>query len=328
MQSPRPAVLITGASSGIGRATAELLASQDYRVFAGVRCQAPGGPLPEGPAGAEPVRLDVTCPDNLSAVVDQLRRECPEGLHALVNNAGVAPPAAVELADVDEVRRVLEVNVLAPLRLTQACLPLLRRARGRIVNMSSMNGKLAMPMVGAYSASKFALEALSDVLRVELRPWGVTVSLVRPGQVRTPIFAKARVALAARQREIPDELAPGYGKLYARAAHFNERGAQASTTPEAVARAIFRVLRARRPRPVYLVGGDAWGLELMHLAFPPRLMDWVLATTMGLKKPARRRHGGKNGAAAAAGGVTRAAPPIGPAAATAIPRAPDTLRSS
>jgi NAD(P)-dependent dehydrogenase (short-subunit alcohol dehydrogenase family) len=284
MLLPRKAVLITGASSGIGRATAELLAVSGYQVFAGVRRHGPGEPLPPTPAGAEPVELDVTCSDNVASVVGQLDAACPDGLFALVNNAGVAPPAAVELTDLDELRRVLEVNTLAPLRLIQACLPLLRRGRGRIINMSSMNGKLAMPMVGAYSASKFALEALSDVLRVELRPWGVTVSLLRPGQVRTSIFAKAGAALVARQREIPAELADGYGTLYARAQKFNERGAQASTTPEKVARAVQKILRARRPRPVYLVGGDAWGLELAYLGLPPRIMDWFLAAAMGVKR--------------------------------------------
>lgn len=289
MPLPPKAVLVTGASSGIGRATAELLAADGYRVFAGVRRPGQDQPLPATPAGAEPVELDVTRPDNVASLVSQLDDACPNGLFALVNNAGVAPPAAVELIDLDELRRVLEVNTLAPLRLIQACLPLLRRGRGRIINMSSMNGKLAMPMVGAYSASKFALEALSDVLRVELRPWGVTVSLIRPGQVRTSIFAKAGAALVARQGKIPAAVADGYGTLYARALKFNERGAKASTTPERVARAVQKALGARRPRPVYVVGADALGLELAYLAFPPRVMDWFLAAAMGVKrlKPGR-----------------------------------------
>ncbi len=291
MPSPPPAVLITGASSGIGRATAELLASHGFRVFAGMRPTGGGDSLPPTPAGAEPVRLDVTCPDNVAAVVARIDAECSGGLFALVNNAGMAPPAAVELVALDELRQVIEVNTLAPLRLIQACLPLLRRGRGRIVNMSSMNGKLAMPMIGAYSASKFALEALSDVLRVELRPWGVTVSLVRPGQVRTPIFAKARAALDARQQEIPAELEDGYGTLYARAKKFNERGARAATTPETVARAILRIMRARRPKPLYLVGGDAWGIEMLYLGLPTRLMDWFLATAMGMRRGSALKDG-------------------------------------
>jgi NAD(P)-dependent dehydrogenase (short-subunit alcohol dehydrogenase family) len=297
MTVPQKAVLVTGASSGIGRATAELLAANGYQVFASVRRHGPGAPLPATPAGVEAVELDVTCAEDVAGVVGQLDAACPDGLFALVNNAGVAPPGPLELTNLDELRHVLEVNTLAPLRLIQACLPLLRRGQGRIVNMSSMNGKLAMPMVGAYSASKFALEAMSDVLRVELRPWGVTVSLVRPGQVRTAIFAKARAALEARQREIPAELAEGYGTLYARAQKFNERGAKARTTPERVARTVQKVLRARRPKPVYIVGADAFGLELAYLAFPPRIMDWLLAAAMGVKqlKPSRSNNAAPSG---------------------------------
>jgi NAD(P)-dependent dehydrogenase (short-subunit alcohol dehydrogenase family) len=282
MHSPPKAVLVTGASSGIGRATAELLAASGYRVLAGVRCTANGSAPP--PTGTETVLLDVTCRYHVECVLEQLRRTCPDGLYGLINNAGVAPPAAVELADLDEVRRILEVNTLAPLQLIQACLPLLRRAQGRVVNMSSMNGAIAMPMVGAYSASKFALEALSDALRVELRPWGISVSVIRPGQVRTAIFAKARAALGEREQAIPPELADGYRKLYARAGKFNERGASAATTPDAVARAVLKALTARRPRPIYVVGLDARGLHLAYRLLPTWLMDGVLARAMGLMR--------------------------------------------
>jgi NAD(P)-dependent dehydrogenase (short-subunit alcohol dehydrogenase family) len=318
------AVLVTGASSGIGQATVELLAASGFRVFAGLRRPSPGMPLAEPPAGAEAIELDVTSADNAAAAVARIDAACPEGLFALVNNAGIAPPGAVELTDVDELRRILEVNTLAPLRLIQLCLPLLRRGRGRIVNMSSMNGKLAMPMVGAYSASKFALEALSDTLRVELRPWGVTVSLVRPGQVCTPIFHKAAAALAERQRAVPAELADGYGKLYARALQFNNRGANAATTPQAVARAVLRILRARRPKPMYLVGGDAWGIELAYLATHTRVMDWILAAAMGVNRrlPAKdtQPHAASNGAA-------NVIPPQPPAT-SPPPAHPGTPRSS
>lgn len=324
MSHSRPkAVLVTGASSGIGQATVELLAGSGFRVFAGLRRPGPGMPLPEPPAGAEAIELDVTNADNAAAAIAAIDAACPEGLFALVNNAGIAPPGAVELTDVDELRRVLEVNTLAPLRLIQLCLPLLRRGGGRIVNMSSMNGKLAMPMVGAYSASKFALEALSDTLRVELRPWGVTVSLVRPGQVRTPIFQKAGEALLQRQRAVPPELADGYGKLYARALQFNKRGANAATTPQEVARKVLKILRARRAKPMYLVGGDAWGLELAYLAFHTRVMDWFLAAAMGVRRrlPAKETspRAGSNGAATITPQPPAQSPP---------PARPDTPRSS
>jgi NAD(P)-dependent dehydrogenase (short-subunit alcohol dehydrogenase family) len=242
-----------------------------------------GGELPEAPAGTEAVELDVTQPEHVAAVVERLRETCPEGLYALINNAGVAAPSPVELVDLDELRLLMEVNVVGPLRLIQACLPLLRNARGRIVNMSSMNGALALPMVGAYSASKFALEALSDVLRVELRPWRVSVSVIRPGQVRTAIFPKALAALAERSKRIPAEVAPGYTKLFARATRFSKRGNERSSQPAAVAAVVLKALEARRPRARYLMGFDVKGLNLLQSLAPTRSMDRIIAWFMGTR---------------------------------------------
>jgi NAD(P)-dependent dehydrogenase (short-subunit alcohol dehydrogenase family) len=283
---PPPAVLVTGASTGIGWATAELLAAQGYRILAGVRRRVPADPLPPVPPGCEPIELDVTSADNVARAASHLGAELPGGLFALVNNAGMAPPAAVELADVDEFRRVLEVNAVAPLRLIQVCLPLLRRGRGRIINMSSMNGTVSLPIVGAYSASKFALEALSNALRVELRPWGIPVTVIRPGQIRTPIFDKAGAFLEARATAIPEEMLDGYADLYARAVKFNARGARAHTGPDAVARTVLRALRARRPKSRYYVGLDAVGLQIAYEWLPTRLMDWIFAAVMGVNRRA------------------------------------------
>lgn len=282
MDPSRPTVLVTGASSGIGLATAQLLACQGYHVLAGVRsergrdaleaCQAPNLTC---------VWLDVTAAEDVDRLIPEIRRLSPGGLYALVNNAGIGPPSAVELTRLDELRLVLEVNTLAPLRMIQACLPLLREGRGRVINVSSMNGSIALPMVGAYSASKFALEALSDVLRIELRPWNIPISLVRPGQVGTEIFAKARLALEERSQEIPEELRAGYEKLYARASKFNERGAKGATPPAAVARVVLKALRARRPRLHYVVGADARGLQIVRALVPTRWLDSFIALLAG-----------------------------------------------
>jgi NAD(P)-dependent dehydrogenase (short-subunit alcohol dehydrogenase family) len=284
---PPRAVLVTGASTGIGWAIAQLLAAQGFRVLAGVRRRDAAVSLPPVPTGCEPIELDVTSADNVARAAAYLHAELPNGLYALVNNAGMAPPAAVELTDVDEFRRVLEVNAVAPLRLIQVCLPLLRRGRGRIVNMSSMNGTVAMPIVGAYSASKFALEALSNSLRVELRPWRIPVTLIRPGQVRTPIFDKAGDFLEARATAIPAPTRDGYGELYARAVKFNARGATAGAAPDAVARAVWKALRARRPRSRYYVGLDAVGLQIAIEWLPTWLMDWFFAAAMGVNRRAK-----------------------------------------
>jgi NAD(P)-dependent dehydrogenase (short-subunit alcohol dehydrogenase family) len=290
MAPPRRSVLVTGASSGIGLATARLLADHGFHVLAGVRAQRGWDALVELQSSAiEPVWLDVTSDEQVRALADDLGGRLSDGLFALVNNAGIGPPAAVELSALDEVRRVLEVNTLAPLRMIQAFLPLLRRGRGRIVNMSSMNGTLALPMVGVYSASKFALEALGNTLRVELRPWNIPITVIRPGQVSTPIFDKARLALERGVRELPAELKSGYAKLYARAARFNERGARIGAPPQVVAAVVLKALRARRPRPAYAVGLDVRGLHLAQALMPTRWLDGMLALFAGANRSERRQ---------------------------------------
>lgn len=288
-------VLITGCSSGIGRATALLLAESGIRVLAGVRSpeQVQQLTTPHLPQ-LEPLLLDVTNEDDVHRVLDYARETCPRGLFGLVNNAGMGLPAAVELSTIKEVRRLLEVNTVGPLRMIQCCLPLLRAGSGRVINMSSMNGTLAMPMVGAYSASKFALEALSDTLRVELRPWQIPVIIIRPGQVRTSIFAKMRDDLLARSPDIPVELKEGYDVMYARAGEFNERGAQSSTSPEKVARVVFRALQSKRPRTHYLVGIDAQGMQLAKSLVPRRVLDRAFARVMRVLKPVNGANGVKS----------------------------------
>ncbi len=282
-------VLITGCSSGIGRATARLLAAQGYQVFAGVRSEEQAAKLVDAKLPMlEPVQLDVTSDVQIDQVLTMMSTQHGvDGLFALVNNAGFGLPAVLELATLEEVQRVLQVNTIGPLRMIQYCLPLLRRGSGRVINMSSVNGILALPTLGAYSASKFALEAISDSLRVELRPWGVAVSLIQPGQIKTDIFTKGRVALARRVEQIPASLQLGYGPLYTRASRFNERGARSSTSPEKVARVVLRVLRARRPRARYKVGFDAYGLALLHSLLPQRLLDRFVARTAGVLKACR-----------------------------------------
>lgn len=281
-------VLVTGCSSGIGRATAVALAENGYRTLATVRSEqllnelrALDMPL------LQPLLLDVTNEDDVARVRQHVEELCPDGLYALVNNAGAGLPAAVELSSIDEVRRLLEVNTLGPLRMIQEFLPLLRAGGGRIINVSSMNGTVALPMVGAYSASKFALEALSDTLRVELRPWKIPVVIIRPGQVKTSIFAKARKNLSLQRQRIPQELRNGYEALYDRAGEFNERGAQSRTTPEMAAQTVVRSIKARWPSTHYLVGPDAWGMQLAKSLMPTRLLDRILARVMRVFYPVK-----------------------------------------
>jgi NAD(P)-dependent dehydrogenase (short-subunit alcohol dehydrogenase family) len=284
METPQRTVLITGCSTGIGRATALMLAERGFTIFGGVRSEQNAGELKALHSAITPILMDVTCEEDVARAVETLRSACPQGLWGLVNNAGVGLPAAVEFTSRDDLLRLFEVNTIAPLRLIQACLPMLRQTRGRIVNVTSMNGVIALPMVGGYSASKFALEALSDTLRIELRPWQVSVSVVRPGQVRTPIFDKAGEALTGRTAAILAELLPGYEKMYARGDFFNKRGLNSSTSPEAVAKAVLHALTARSPRPHYHVGVDALVLKLARSWLPTKLRDRIIARLMGTFK--------------------------------------------
>jgi NAD(P)-dependent dehydrogenase (short-subunit alcohol dehydrogenase family) len=237
--------LVTGASSGIGEACAARLARAGWRVLAGVR--RPG----EAPAGTEEVQLDVT-----DAAQIQAAAEGVEELDALVNNAGIAIAMPLEFVPLDELRHQLEVNLVGQVAVTQAFLPALRRGRGRIIFVGSIAGKSALPFLGPYAASKHALEAVADSLRLELRPWGIRVSIVEPGSIKTPIWQ--------RGAEKADELLAadrGAADLYGdRVAAFRrvaaKRGAGGAPA-EKVAEVVESALTAERPRARYLVGKDA-----------------------------------------------------------------------
>jgi NAD(P)-dependent dehydrogenase (short-subunit alcohol dehydrogenase family) len=182
-----PSVLVTGASRGIGNSIATHLAATGWDVFAGVRSEEDAAKVKTASQRITPVILDVTNPDHLAALDDLL----PERLDAVVNNAAVAAGGPMEAVTPTELRRLLEVNVVGQLAVTQAVLPRLRRSRGRIVFISSVNGKVSFPLLGAYSASKFALEAAADALRMELKSWDIAVVVVEPAQTKTDMWCAA-----------------------------------------------------------------------------------------------------------------------------------------
>src|ERR1041384_744002 len=198
-----PAVLVTGASTGIGEACALCLTAAGFRVFAGVRRTEDGERL-GARGGIESVLLDVTVPAQIAAAASDLAGKVGDaGLAGLVNNAGIAVGGPVEYVSAEDLRRQLEVNVVGLHEVTRAFLPLIRRARGRIVHIGSISGLIASPFTGPYAASKHAVEALAEALRVALAPEGIHVSVVEPGQVRTPIWEKGLsqyAAIAARGR--------------------------------------------------------------------------------------------------------------------------------
>jgi NAD(P)-dependent dehydrogenase (short-subunit alcohol dehydrogenase family) len=286
----RPAVLITGASKGIGEACALRLVRDGFRVYAGVRREADGEALiRSGGEGIVPVILDITDTGQIAAAVAYIAGECGErGLQALVNNAGIAVAGPLEFLPLDEMRRQLEVNVVAQLAVTQACLPLLRRARasgrddrraGRIVFMSSVAGKSSLPFVGAYGASKHALEGAADALRLELRPFGIAVVLVEPGVIATPIWDTALKAGQRNVERMPPAVRQYYGRQLTALEARARRGVQ-GLPPENVAGVVARALTTRRPRARYVVGNVARARILVQSALPTRLRDWLVDRVM------------------------------------------------
>ena len=194
----RPAVVITGASTGIGAASATELARHGFSVFAGVRKQRDGERLTAQSGHIVPLLLDVTNSEQIASAAETVCRSVGDaGLAGLVNNAGIVVAGPLEILPLDQLRLQLEVNVVGQIAVTQAFLPLLRKARGRIVNMSSLNGRIASPYLAPYAASKHALEAVNNAIRLELRAWGIRVLVIEPGATTTPIWDKAIAAADA-----------------------------------------------------------------------------------------------------------------------------------
>lgn len=271
------AVLVTGASTGIGEAVARRLAGAGWDVFAGARSDADLERLERD--GLTPVRLDVTDEASIAAARGAIAERPLDGL---VNNAGVAITGPLELVPLDELRRQLEINLVGQVAVTQAFLPAVRAARGRIVNMSSIGGRVALPLVGPYAASKFALEAVSDSLRRELRPWGIRVAVVEPGAVKTPIWDKGRTIADRLERDMGEDARRLYGPLADRMRAEAEKIPDRGVEPDAVARAVEHALDARRPKLRYVVGRDAkTRLRVRALvgdrrfdALVARMLDW------------------------------------------------------
>ncbi len=278
-----PAVVVTGASTGIGRACALRLASEGFRVFAGVRRDADADALRAASSPLlTPLMLDVTDAAQVDAAAATVRTAIADSrLVGIVNNAGIAVAAPLEFLAIDDLRRQFEVNVFGQLRVAQAFMDMLRDSQGRIVLMSSLGGKLSQPMVGAYCASKFALEALGDALRVEMLPWGVGVAIVEPGAVATPIWGKGVDAADALIDAAPERLHELYGAAVHIARAVARREAEHGVPPERVADAVVHALTASRPRTRYIVGREARIALLLKRVLTDRGMDRVIVRTTG-----------------------------------------------
>jgi len=279
------AVVITGASTGIGRACALELDRRGFHVFAGVRTASAAEQLrAEASARLTPVVIDVTEADTIAAAAKTVAEALGDaGIAGLVNNAGIVVPGPMELVPIDDFRRQLDVNVVGLVAVTQAFLPLLRKARGRVVNMSSINGGLAVPYMGPYSASKFALEAITDVMRLELRTFGVDVSAIEPGAITTPIWDKS---LAAAD-QLADDLDPAALSLYesdlAAIRKAVDRWIRTASPVERVVKAVVHALTARRPKAHYYLGLEVRACFKTMKILPDGFRDWLLRKLIGLR---------------------------------------------
>jgi NAD(P)-dependent dehydrogenase (short-subunit alcohol dehydrogenase family) len=279
-----PSVLISGASRGIGRATALRLARAGWTVYATVRQAADGEELVAEAAGGDvhALQLDVSDDAHIAAVGEAL----PERLDAVVNNAGIVVSGPLESLSADELREQFEVNVVGAVALTNAVLPRLRAARGRIVFVSSLSGRVSTPMTGAYNASKFAIEAIADAWRLELRPWGIDVVLVEPAMTDTDLWRKAPETLEAEAATMSDE----HRELYAE--HLN---GMRKTIPkiqkmakpvDTVTAAIEKALTTAKPKARYPVGVDVRVQAALSGVTPARVMDALNGRLTGT--PAKR----------------------------------------
>lgn len=279
-------ILVTGASTGIGEACVRELTRRGCLVFAGVRSDADGQRLRQTTSERlVPLRLEVTDTAEIAAAAAEIhQRLAGRGLDGLVNNAGIVVTGPLELVPLEKLRQQLEVNVLGQVAVTQAMLPLLRLARGRIVNMGSVSGRIAAPYLGPYCASKYALEALTDSLRLELRHWGVGVSIVEPGSVQTPIWGKAFGFAESLASQTDAAKLALYEHDFEVMQKASQEMADRGMPVEVVVQAVMHALFARRPKTRYLLGrGWPWILGALKFA-PAWLRDWLMLRSLRLPR--------------------------------------------
>ncbi|MBI5589054.1 MAG: SDR family oxidoreductase [Deltaproteobacteria bacterium] len=274
------AVVITGASSGIGRACSLFLDQRGYRVFAGVRTFSAAEKLKtEASSRLAPIMLDITDTAQIRRAVQEIKTKLGISgrLVGLINNAGIILSGPLEFFPLERLREQLHVNVIGPIAITQAFLPLIRDGKGRIINMGSASGLFAPPFLGPYAASKFAMEAWTDALRRELRPEGIPVSLIESGAIETPIWDKSQAIANFLESELPDHGKTLYANALAIGRKQIENLRRRAASPLVVAKVIHKALISHNPKPRYLVGMDAHAQAFISRWVPARLVDDVIA---------------------------------------------------
>ena len=278
------AVLVTGASSGIGRATALYLEQLGFSVFASVRNEQDGQVLrSEASGGIVPVLMDVTEPASIERAREQISQTVGDaGLAGLVNNAGVGFVSPLEFVPLDDLRWLFEVNFFGLLSVTQVFLPLLRQRSGRIVNLSSTASIMVAPFHGPYSASKLAMNGLSDALRLELKPLGIQVSVVVCGSIQTPMWEKGEYLSDRVAKKFPPNAMELYGTPYRKLRDYFSKIGKAGVPPKSAALKIAHALTARSAKHTYFVGPDANFYNIANKLLYGRLRDWVVLRSIGL----------------------------------------------
>jgi NAD(P)-dependent dehydrogenase (short-subunit alcohol dehydrogenase family) len=273
------AVVVTGASTGIGRATALFLDQKGYRVFAGVRKQADAKSLAdEGSDKLSPITIDVTKDRSIAAAKTRVQKAVgKDGLVGLVNNAGVGDGGPVETMDLDVLRNVLEVNLVGQVAVTQAFLPLIRKAPGTVVFIASIGGRIASPFMSPYNTSKFAIEALGESLRQEVAPWDIDVVVVEPGSIDTPIWTKGAETIEEQEAKLTPAAKRLYGKQLKRMDEVLSETASRGIPPEKVARVIHTAISSEKPKHRYLVGRDAKIAARLKRTLPDRTFTKLIS---------------------------------------------------
>jgi NAD(P)-dependent dehydrogenase (short-subunit alcohol dehydrogenase family) len=283
MTGPHPddrgAVVITGTSTGIGAACVTRLAEAGFWVFAGVRHEADADALVAlGSGRVTPLVIDITDMQLIEAASETVARSLGDrGIAGLVNNAGIVRPGPLEFQPMADFRNQLEVNLFGHVAVTQAFLPLIRKGSGRLVNIGSIGGRLVLPLHGAYSASKFAMEAVTDAFRLELREWNIHVSLVDPGGSASAIFGKTIAAIDDMHQKLKDRGIELYDEDIASVRALVEKTAEDAAPADRVAKAVNNALTAKKPKTRYLAGKDARAVAVMAKALPDHLKDLAVA---------------------------------------------------
>jgi NAD(P)-dependent dehydrogenase (short-subunit alcohol dehydrogenase family) len=277
-------LLVTGASSGIGRATALRLARHGWRVFAAVRKDTDAKELEAEAKGAlETLRIDVADRDSVHAAAGEVETRLEGcGLDGLFNNAGIGLTSPVEHTPPATLRRIFEINLFGQIDVIQAFLPLIRRARGRIINAGSVVDHLTPPFAGALASSKAALASMSGALRLELRPQGIHVCVIEPGSINTPAVEKMLGGVEETIAALPPEAAKLYAESMRRMAQTFARNEHAGSPPEVVAEVVERALSDRHPKTRYAAGKDSLKLTMLARLLPEKLLDIAILKTLGL----------------------------------------------